>query len=75
MEINVNSSEIRSYVTSITISNEGVSYDGDVELYRYNGGFDEDDMEILRFEDENGNELDESLIDRSEIFRACLNSI
>ena len=43
-----------------------------MELYRYGGGLNEDDMEIVGFEDEEGNSLDESLIDRSAIFQACL---
>ena len=75
MEINVNSSEVRCYVVDVTILKENVSYNGEVELYSYGGGFEEGDMEVPYFEDDNGNALDESLVNRSELFQNCLNSI
>ena len=75
MEINVNSSEVRCYVVYVSISKDDVSYDGEVQLYSYGGGFEESDMEIPFFQDENGTGLDESIINRSELFQACINSI
>ena len=75
MEINVNSSDVRCYVVHISITKDKVTYDGEVELYSYGGGFDEGDMEVPYFEDENGNGFDESLIDRAELFQTCLNSV
>ena len=75
MEINVYNSEVRCYVCSVSITHESVEYDGDIELYRYSGGLDIDDIEIGDFEDENGNLLDESILDRSKIFQACINAI
>tara|TARA_B100001287_G_C22686402_1_gene533930 strand:- start:2831 stop:3058 length:228 start_codon:yes stop_codon:yes gene_type:complete len=75
MEINVNSSDVRCYVVSVSITKDKVIYHGEVELYSYGGGFDEGDMEVPYFEDENGNGLDESLIDRAELFQTCLNWI
>ena len=75
MEINVNSSDVRCYVVNVTIMKENVSYNGEVELYSYGGGFEEGDMEVLYFADDNGNALDESLFDRTDLFQTCLNSI
>ena len=40
MEINVNSSDVRCYVVNVTIMKENVSYNGEVELYSYGGGFE-----------------------------------
>jgi len=60
------------YKVSMTIINEGIEYTGNVELYSYGGGLEEDDMEIGWFEDENGNELDEDLIDRLQVFETAL---
>jgi len=60
------------HIVSMTIINEGIEYTGNVELYSYGGGLEEDDMEIGWFEDENGNELDEDLIDRLQVFETAL---
>ena len=72
MDIQVDPAEVRCYVCFVTINHNETDYQGEVELYRYGGGLNEDDMEIVGFEDEEGNSLDESLIDRSAIFQACL---
>jgi len=75
MEIKVNSSDVRCYVVHVSIIKDKIPYDAEVELYSYGGGFEEGDMEVPYFEDENGTSLDESLIDRAELFQACINSI
>ena len=75
MEINVYNNEVRCFICSVSITHEAVEYDGDIELYRYSGGLDIDDMEFGDFQDENGNLLDESILDKSEIFQACINAI
>ena len=62
-------------LSSCSLKDDKIPYDGEVELYSYGGGFDEGDMEAPCFEDENGTSLDESLIDRAELFQACINSI
>ena len=71
MSIRVNNTSVRCYVCSVTITHNDVEYRGNVELYRYSGGLDSDDMEYNDFVDDDGNELEESLIDRSALFNEC----
>jgi DNA-directed RNA polymerase subunit N (RpoN/RPB10) len=75
MEINTNRVGIRCFTCNVTITHEDVEYDSEVELYRYSGGLESGDMELGQFEDEDGNILDEGLLDTYKIFEACANAI
>jgi len=72
MNVQADPAEVRCYVCVVTINHNDINYQCEVELYRYGGGLEEGDMEFSEFSDENGNSLDESLIDRSIIFQECL---
>lgn len=70
-KIKVGTPEVRCYVCNVTITHNDVDYTGNVELYRYYGGLEESDMEYSEFVDDDGNELEDSLIDRSLLFSEC----
>tara|TARA_Y100000389_G_scaffold24273_1_gene20949 strand:+ start:4800 stop:5027 length:228 start_codon:yes stop_codon:yes gene_type:complete len=75
MNVSVNSSDVRCYVVNVTIDKDDISYEGEIELYSYGGGFEESDMVITLLQDDGGNDLDEDDIDRTELYQACINSI
>lgn len=73
MEISVNSASVRCYVVNLSITINDVTYSSDIELYSYGGGLDQGDMEIIGFEDDNGNVLNDYDID--EVYAACVNAL
>jgi len=75
MNVSVNSSDVRCYVVNVTIDKDDISYEGEIELYSYGGGFEESDMVVTLLQDDDGNYLDEDDIDRTELYQACINFI